>query len=105
MLTIVAVLSHFKLTGTNFKPINTMKTWFEFRVQDYMSPRPEIEYRSYDTKEEAENYAQSMSKSAWSGTVTLIGVADPAKLLAFAKEVGADSNIIEEIVLWSKSLH
>lgn len=82
-----------------------MKTWFEFSVQDYMSPNPEIEYRSYDTKEEAESYAHSMSNSAWSGSVTLIGVANPDKLLAFAKEVGADSSIIEEIILWSKSLH
>ena len=81
-----------------------MKTWFEFSVQDYMSPHPEIEYRSYDTKEEAEQYAHSMSKSAWSGSVTLIGVADPEKLLAFAKEVEADSEIIEEIISWSKSL-
>ena len=82
-----------------------MKTWFEFSVQDYMSPRPETEYRSYETKEEAEYYAHSMSNSAWSGTVTLIGVADPEKLLTFAKEVGADSEVIEEIILWSKSLH
>ena len=81
-----------------------MKTWFEFSVQDYMSPLPEIEYRSYDTKEEAEHYAHLMSNSAWSGTVTLIGVANPDKLLAFAKEVEADSEIIEEIISWSKSL-
>ena len=82
-----------------------MKTWFEFSVQDYMSPRPETEYRSYNTKEEAEYYAHSMSTSAWSGTVTLIGVANPDKLLAFAKEVEADSEVIEEIIVWSKSLH
>lgn len=81
-----------------------MKTWFEFSVQDYMSPRPETEYRSYDTKEEAEQYAHNMSNSAWSGKVTLIGVAKPEKLLSFAKAVRADSKIIEEIVLWSRSL-